>query len=330
MSLRSAPLKRSIAFYEGLRTMAKAGVPITRTLSTIARNVTAGWRPVVNGLEKNVLEGKPLHEGMALYPGIFTPLEQALVKAGETGGRIEESLEQILRIQKRQLEMRNQVVVALIYPAILVHAAILLPPLIEWVQRGPLAYARAIALPLVILWGAVGGLFLFDSLVRAGGPIASLWDSLKIHLPWFGGLFARSALSRFTRCLSALHRSAVPLLLSIDTATAATGNDAIRHRLRSITPGVQGGKTLAEALAATGAYPHEALVILETGEQSGAMDVCLERVADALDDDIHHSLQKIAKVLPVVFLLIAIGYGVYQLLGMLAGIFAQTEMHLPH
>ncbi len=316
-------------YYESLRTMVRAGLPLGRALSLVVEKTGGAFGAALAGLERGVQGGTPLHEGMARFPDQFPPLEQALVRAGEDGGRLEESLGEILKILYRQRDARNQMIQAAIYPLILVHATILVPAVVTWYLKGLAAYLAVVLPALAMLYGFAGIAWFVNSRAKSGGAFGAAWDGFKLRVPWTGGIHRRTALARFARCLGALNRSGLPVFGALEHSLRAVGNEALRARLARAVRGVEDGQTLSEAIVATGAYPREVDAILETGEQSGAMDTCLERTADLLDDEAAHSLAKLSKILPILLLLAAMAFGAMQILSQAAETFRGLH-ELPH
>lgn len=314
-------LAGGIVFYESLRAMVRAGVPLTRALASVRENLRGPWHTTMQELERQVAQGQPLSESMARFPEAFPTLERSLVRAGEQGGRMEEAIDQVLLILKRRRALRSQVIQAAIYPVILVHVAILVPGLSVWFQNGLIEYLGTIVPALLFVYGAAGAAVAFNTAARTSTTVGASWDSLKLRLPIVGGLFERAALARFARCLAALLRSGVPMLGALDQALDTLGNRVLKGKLQHAVRSVEKGERLSDAIAASGAFPHELHALVETGEQSGAMDDCLDHVADMLEDQLTSSIGNLTKVLPVVLLLMAMAYGVYRLIEQFLAVF---------
>lgn len=301
----SVPAREKQSFYEGLRVMCSSGLPLTRALGTLRDQGGSGaMRRALDDLVRQVHDGNALADSLARHPGIFSDMEVHLVRAGETGGTLDDSLRAVTEFLERREALKSQITLSLIYPAIVVHGLVLLPPLYILFTETLGAYLAVVLPLLALLYGTIAALWALNAVAGSSPGLAGVLDRIKLRIPLLGTTYRKAAVARAFRALGALYRSGVPVLQALELAARSAGNSEIRDRLLATLDRVRNGSVVSEAVRDTGLLSPMLTSLLVTGDESGQMDACLHKVAQALEEDVAFSLGTLTKVLPIVILLV--------------------------
>ncbi len=316
--------KDLLPFLHGFKTLLAAGIPMDRALEMLAQLFgESPMGPVSASLLREVRGGSSLSDAMRKAPG--NPFSRFLVQmaeAGQSTGRLEEALDQAYRHMDRDREFRSDVLGSLLYPAILLAAALLSVVVLMTfvVPRFAGMFATSgilLPLPTRMLLGASGflrgyGLWLGAAgavfLVLARGALARpearrAWDCRKMRWPLVGETLAALETSRVLRSLSSLLSGGVPILPSLVIAREVSGNAAVREGLEAARQRIQGGVTVARALEETTPFPTLALQMIAVGEETGRLEAMLASVADTYEDAARRTMKRFLSLLePVVIL----------------------------
>jgi type IV pilus assembly protein PilC len=308
-----------------LSTMIDAGLPLMRALSVLAEQTESPklaktWMDV----RADVQTGASFSGALAKHPKAFNKLYVAVVKAGEAGGALDTCLLRLSDTLEKQVTLRNKIRSAMAYPimvAIMV-GVILLAILIFIIPTFKQLYADlggVLPLPTQILLKA-------SDIVRRFLPIVVLafagagyglrryintdkgrrqFDQLKLKVPVFGELFRKVAMSRFARTLGTLLRSGVPVLQSLEITRETTGNRIVAEAVEDVETSVRQGESLARPLGRHKVIPPMVVQMLAVGEETGAVDTMLEKVADFYDMEVDatvDALTSLIEPLLIVFL----------------------------
>lgn len=325
---RRAPFAGSalVQFTQQLATLLGAGQPLDRALTILldspedekSRRVIADIRDAVRG-------GSPLSTALERQHGVFSRLYVNMVRAGEAGGSVHDTLQRLADYLQRSHELRGRVVNALIYPAILllvVGLALLfllgyvvpqfalmyesLDVALPWFTRGVLAiglwvrdsWIALIAVPALLLWWA-------ERKRRDSGFRLRL-DGWLLRRRWLGTLLAKLETARLARTLGTLLRNGVPLLAALAIARNVLGNQVLAEDLASASDDVRNGHPLSTALGRAQRFPRLALQMIQVGEESGTLDTMLLKTAETFEQDSARSIDRLlAALVPVITLLLA-------------------------
>jgi type IV pilus assembly protein PilC len=323
--------KELAIFTRQFSVMIDAGLPLVQCLEILAsqqenktfQNVLMGTRAAVEG-------GTTLSGAMRPYDKVFDPLYVNLVEAGETGGILDTILQRLSAYIEKNVKLKRAVKSALVYPiAVLVVAAgviVLLlwkvVPIFATLFLGlgvnlPLPTRIVITLSnfvgsifgLLILIGAVAGCFGLK--VWYGTPTGRMAiDSTILKLPMLGILMRKIAVARFTRTLGTLISSGVPILESLDITARTSGNAVIEKSLLQVRKGLEAGRNLSEPLAETNVFPGMVTQMIGVGEQTGAMDAMLQKIADFYEDEVDAAVKDLLSAMEpmiIVFLGVVVG-----------------------
>lgn len=300
-----------------LATLLGAGLSLDRALGIAIDNAeTAAMRQQLQALHKQVKEGVPLSEALSASTAAFPPLAAPMIAAGEASATLPAALAKLAGTLERTQKLRSDVISALIYPAILtgiglsVIALMLLfivpqfeglfqsgqdrlPPMTQFVMhasQGLRAYG------LILLAALVGVGALLRGWLRQPGARALL-DRQLIALPQIGDLIRRMETGRFARVLGTLLNGGVALAPALALAQRTLGNQVMASAVARIAERVREGSGFSQQATESGIFPRLAISFFRTGEETARLDVMLERLADALDDDVAVRLKRFVTIL---------------------------------
>ena len=325
---RRAPMKGAqvLQFTQQLATLLGAGQPLDRALQILldlpdspeARLVIERVRDAVRG-------GTPLSQALEQEEGVFSRLYVNMVRAGEAGGSLHDTLKRLAEYLERSKALRESVINALIYPSILVlmvFGALLL--LLGYVvpQFLPLFEDMDVEMPLLtqvvmalgnfvsgywwlLLAGLVAGFMLLRR--RLADPQARRgFDAWVLRRGLVGGLVARLETARLARTLGTLVHNGVPLLTALSIARNVMGNLALSDAVEAASAEVKTGGGLAQALGRSKLFPRLALQMVAVGEESGDLDTMLTKVADTFDQEVKNTVERLlAALVPTVTVFMA-------------------------
>jgi len=296
--------------------MIDSGVPIRESLYTLSGQYSGRAEKVFVKLADDVATGRPLGDAMALQPESFDPLTVAMVRSGESVGRLEENLDGLAENLERSRKLLMRLITGFVYPGLLLHAAIFIPNLLVLLQQGFWAYVVACVPPLLILYGVVIGLWFGHQLFRE----TTAYGGLLISLP----VVEKIVYARFARSLAILYQGGVPLARAVEMAGAASGNGSVREELDEVAVEVSAGSQLGEALRYSPRFPEMVLNMIRTGETTGRLDATLRKVAQYYEDSADATIERTARLLPVFAYLMVAGYIAYIVFTMWGNVYGQV------
>jgi len=302
--------KELTLFTRQLSILQDAGLPLVRSLQILEGQSPPGTlKNVLMDVIEDVKGGSSLSDAFAKHPRVFDKLFSNMVKAGEVGGVLDVILRRLAEFMEKSEKMKKAVVGAMIYPACVVGAAVLIlyvimikviPTFQEMFEGmkggkdalpGPTKLLMAISDSLAFPGGLIYPLFIV-ALVLAykatrKNPAGELYlDKLKFKIPIFGLINKKSTVSRFCRTLGTLVASGVPILEALSILKDSTGNAVMGGAINSVHDSIREGDTIAEPLQASGLFEPMVINMIEVGEETGELDKMLSRVADIYDDDV--------------------------------------------
>ncbi len=280
-----------------------AALPLVQALQTLAEQTDdRAMRQVVEGLARDIEQGKSLSAALGRHPGLFSPLYVGIVRYGEISGRLDQALDRLAGYLERDLEFRRKARDALIYPALVLALAsvvmavflIYIIPAFDRVYRAHGATLPALTralmaisaifrgnLPLVSL--AIALLLLPPIRRRVWAALAGPLYRLILRLPLAGTLAQAILLSRFAHTMGAMLQSGVPLLSGLEVAGEAVAVPEFAPTIETLRVQVSQGRSLTQAMRQTRQFPPMFLRVVALGEESGRLDAMLERAGAMLD-----------------------------------------------
>jgi len=290
--------------------MIDAGLPLVQCLDILAtQQENKFFQQVLTQTRQDVEEGSTLAVAMSRHPKAFDQLFVNMIEAGETGGILDIILQRLSTFIEKIVKLRRDVVSAMIYPsaviviAVLVVAAILVfvIPQFQAIFLGLLGPGEQLPLPTRIVvslssfiagWGGLcifaGVIALFLGIRAYRKTVTGLrnTDRLMLNAPILGLVLRKIAIARFSRTLSTLLSSGVPILQSLDITARTAGNIVIEEAIRAIRTGVERGESFVEPLKASDVFPNMVAQMVGIGEQTGALDSMLGKIADFYEQEV--------------------------------------------
>lgn len=287
------------AFYSQLADLLRAGVPVLRAIDVLSRQ---GANPllaeILKEVHSDVSSGESLAEAMSKHPNAFNHLAISMVHAGEQGGFLEDVLSRIAIFTERQDELRNKVIGAMVYPAVLMFAGIsVVVFLMGYVvpQIKPLLSQQQVPMLTTLLF-KVGDFIANNKLTLAGG-IAVLvilavgltrreearraLDRWKLRAPVMGRILTMVAICRFCRILGTLLGNGVTILQSLKIAKDSAGNRILAEAIENAAENVQRGESLGVRLGRSGLFPGDIVDMISVAEESNNLEAVLVQIADS-------------------------------------------------
>lgn len=307
-----------------LSTLVGAGVPVVAALQSLASQVDdPESRKVLGDVQEAVRSGMSLARAVESHPGTFPELYASMVRAGEESGTLALSLSRLADHLEEQARTMHRVRSALTYPVLMASvAALVVVFLMSFVVPkivGVFSHlGQALPLPTRVLiaisgflaswWWALllfaAGALLWGRRYFATGKGRRARDAFALRLPVLGRIVHLSALARFARTLATMAGSGIPIDRALRVVAPVVGNVVISERLQAAAARVVEGASLSEALRAHAEIPPTLVQMVAAGEESGKLDFLLEKMAEALDDEIEARLSRALSLLEPVIILV--------------------------
>lgn len=309
--------KNVVVFARIFATMINAGLPLIQCLELLAQQEqNKTFAKVIAAIKEDIEGGSTLSDALKKYPNIFDNLFVNLVAAGESGGILDVILQRLSSYMEKAMKLKSKVKGAMTYPAsVLVISvgvvALLLLKVIPVFQKmfegmggelpGPtqfLVNASAFAQQyFLVMLGAVGlAIFAFNRFVATERG-RYLFDKTVLKSPVFGDLLKKVAVAKFTRTMSTMMSSGVPILEGLAIVSKTAGNVIIERALMETRRSIAEGKTIAEPLAETDIFPAMVVQMIAVGEATGALDTMLAKIADFYDDEVDTAVDAMTALL---------------------------------
>jgi type IV pilus assembly protein PilC len=310
-------LKDVAVFSRQFATMINSGLSLLRSLYILAEQTeNKALANTVNQVRLDVEKGSSLSAALAKHPKVFNRLYVSMVRAGEVGGVLDSVLLRLADTIEKQVELRRKVKSAMTYPVVVFALVLLIVtamllfviPMFEGLYRdlgGKLPLPTQILIniskvarklwPLIII-GEIGAAFAFKKWVNSEEG-RKRWDTIKLKMPIFGGLVRKTALARFSRTLSALVRSGVPILESLDIVAETAGNHVVAEAVRDTQQAVKRGDPLSRKLEDHPVFPPMVVQMMAVGEETGALDEMLDKIADFYDNEVEATVDALTSLI---------------------------------
>jgi MSHA biogenesis protein MshG len=324
-----------IIFNRQLATLMSAGVPFIQSLTTLEKQTeNPRLKKTIADIRRSVEAGSSFSGALAKHPAIFSKLFVSMVQAGETGGILDAILDRLALLAEQEAETRSRVKAAIRYPMIVVVAisaafAFLVTFVIPRFSSIFAQYKTELPLPTRVLIGInyavqhywyliiLGiGLIVWGVLWYVRTPNGRWkWDGLKLKIPVFGVLFQKVALSRFARIFGALQKSGISMMLTLEIAAEILGNVVIARAVEQMRESLREGKGLHGPMETSGMFPPLVVQMMAVGEETGNIDVMLDKVADYYDKDVEYALRNLSTMIEPILLLFIGGMVLFLALG---------------
>lgn len=313
-----------VLFTRQLSVMISAGLPLTRTLETLAIQAeNSALRQVARDTLRDVEAGNTLAGALGRHPRVFTQLYVNMVHAGESGSRLDGVLDRLATFLEKSERIRRKVKGAMLYPAVVLAVAIavittLLLFVIPTFETVFASFDATLPLPTRVVidlsgivqngwWAmlaATGGAALMLRRWAATDAGRRRFDGMLLRLPLLGPLTRKAAVSRFTRTLATLLSSGVPILEGLEITARTAGNRVIEESIQASRKAIRRGDSIARPLRETGAFPPMVARMIHVGEETGDLDGMLARIADFYDDEVDAGAESLLRILEPVLIVV--------------------------
>jgi type IV pilus assembly protein PilC len=327
-------------FSRQLATMISSGMSILRSLYVLEEQTDSKFlRETIVAVRKDVEGGLSLSDAMERHPKVFNTLFVAMTRAGETGGVLEGALVRVAEQLQKDASLRRQIRSAMVYPTLVIIFAVgvmmalvaFLVPVFVGVFKQFGGELPALTQVSVFLSHVVTG---YWWLMFGGTGVAMVafakwkkspwghrqWDRFRLRIPMkIGTIVQQVAVARWSRTLSSLTAAGVPLLLALEITGKTGGNVVVEEAMDGVIASVKRGGTIAAPLAQAPIFPNMVTHMVGVGEESGALDAMLERVAEFYEDQVEASVKALTSILEPVMIIV---------IGSIVG-FIVISMYLP-
>jgi len=307
---RKVKSKDLAIFTRQFSVMIDAGLPLVQCLDILSQQqANKHFQQVLAQVRQDVEEGSTLAAAMNRHPKVFDQLYANMVEAGETGGILDLILQRLSTFIEKIVKLKRDVISAMIYPAAVILLAIgaiavimvVVIPQFQQIFLGLLGPGEPLPLPTRIVVGfssflaGWGGVCILVAIIASVVGLKFYYktakgkkviDTILLKVPIIGSIFLKIAIARFSRTLSTLLSSGVPILQSLDITARTAGNVVVEEAITSIRDGVEQGKNFVEPLRASEVFPHMVAQMVGIGEQTGALDAMLGKIADFYEQEV--------------------------------------------
>jgi type IV pilus assembly protein PilC len=319
--------KDRVIFTRQLATMINAGLPLAQSLNTVEEQTpNRALKQIVGGVVGDINGGMSLADAFAKYPKVFNQVFIALVRAGETSGTLDKSLERLADQQEHDADMLSKIKGAMVYPAIVLvviiavvgFMLIALVPQVESLYNdmnkelpGTTQVLVGIANFVINFWYIVVAVLVGTVIVLrrwiATDSGRKAWDSAKLNMPLFSPLFRKLYMARFSRTAETLLASGVPLLEALKICSDAVNNSVVKEEILRAVQKVKNGKPLSEALSGEDYILPFVPQMIKIGEQSGGIDSMLGKVADYYEKEVDNAIRAISTTIEPILMVVMAG-----------------------
>jgi len=307
-----------------LATMVNSGLSLVRALTILQQQAeNPVLKAAIADVRSRVEQGSTLSGALEAHPKIFGTLYVAMVRAGEVGGALDETLNRLADTLEGQVKLRSQVKSAMAYPVVVLSLIVLIViALMVFVvpifKKMYLDLGGELPVPTRLLIGTSNMVTKFSWLfviVTIGGVIGlrrwiatedgrRKWDRFKLRSPVFGKLVQKVAISRFARTLSVLSRTGVPVLQALDIVGETAGNTVVKDALQDVQASVKRGESVAEPLEEHEVFPPMVTQMMAVGEETGSVETMLAKVADFYDREVDDAVNALTSLIEPILIIV--------------------------
>lgn len=313
-----------------MATMITSGLSLLRTLTIITeQTANKELQKILVSISREVESGSSLSDATARHSRVFPPIMISLIRAGETGGFLDQALLSVAKNFESEVKLRGTIKSAMTYPVIVFIMAIVaviamlvfIVPIFQKMFEG---FGSALPLPTQMLVWLSSIMWWFVPLLVISSIVFSVWwnknkntervrrvvDPMKLRIPVFGQLFKKIAIGRFARNFSAMMAAGVPILQVLSIVGETSGNWVMEEALRKVAESVRQGRTVAEPLSQEKVFPTMVTQMISVGEDAGALEQMLAKIADFYDEEVQSATEQLTAMiepLMIAFLGVVVG-----------------------
>lgn len=335
-------------FSRQMAAFVRSGIPITDALAVVAEGVdNKRFRAILSDVSESLHAGVPFSQALAMHEAIFPPYYIGILRSAEETGRLDSVLEQLSSYMERDLEARNKLRAALMYPSVIAVAAIgvvvlmatyVLPKLTDffadWGAKMPLSTRILMGIsdffanywyvtPLVFL--GIVGLIMAGKYTDRGRHIR---DTMLLKLPLIRDVVRFAAVERFSRILASMLSAGVPMPEAMAAATRSTNNSVFEAQLKTVGEAMLQGEGMAGPIAVSDAFPRAAMHMIRVGEETGTLDDQLSNIGAYYGSELEYKLKRLTTLFEpavIVFMGAIVGFVAVAMVQSIYGVMSSPE-----
>ncbi len=331
--------KDIVIFTRQLSTMIDAGLPLVQGLEILEKQqANPTFKKALGEIRSDVESGSTLSDSMRKHPKIFDDLFNNMIEAGETGGILDTILTRLSVFMEKSMVLKKKIKGALTYPTVCLAISILIlivilvfvVPVFQSMFEG---FGHSLPLPTLIVvamseFFKANFIYIFIAFFIISMIVKKIYNTEKgrilmdkaaLRAPVFGPLLRKVAVSKFTRTLSTMLSAGVPILEALQVVARTAGNKVIEQAVFRVGDSIAEGRPIAEPLEESGVFPNMVVQMINVGEQVGALDSMLEKIADFYDEEVDQAVENLTAMIEP-FMMVFLG-------GLIGGIV--VAMYLP-
>ena len=304
-------------FARQFSTMINAGLSLTKCLSILGGQTDNNYlRDIIGQVSKDVEAGQSLSESLSKHPKVFPPIFINMVRAGETGGVLDDVLNRLADHFESEQALKGKIKSAMTYPVamgamVLMILAAMMVFVVPTFEKMFSDMGGELPLPTQILVNISNfvtspGMIVFVVIVAglvalfkwwSKGPGLLIWDGAKLRMPIFGAMIRKMALARFTRTFGTLTAAGVPILSGLDIVADTAGNEEVAQAVKKVRAAIREGETIAKPLSESKVFPSMLVQMIAVGEETGALDAMLNKIADFYDEEVSAAVEGLTSII---------------------------------
>ncbi|MDO8987316.1 MAG: type II secretion system F family protein [Coriobacteriia bacterium] len=310
--------KDVVIFARQFATMINAGLSLTKCLSILAQQTeSVGLRNVIQQVATGVESGQSLSDSMSRHPKVFPPIFVNMVRAGETGGVLDEVLVRVADHFEAEAALKGKIKSAMTYPVamgalvliVLAAMMVFVVPTFEGMFKdmgGTLPAPTQLLVDISDFVSSIRGVialvvvialsFAFKAWVKTVSG-RYVWDGVKLRMPLFGTMVQKIALAKFTRTFGTLIAAGVPILSALDIVADTAGNEVVAKAVKGARSAIKEGETIAKPLSESSIFPSMLVQMIAVGEETGALDAMLNKIADFYDEEVSTAVDGLTSII---------------------------------
>ncbi len=316
--------RQLMSFTRQLATLIDAGLPIIRSLNILKEQVESViFEDKINDMIKSIEGGSSLSEALARHPKVFDNLYVNMVRAGEIGGVLEAVLDKIAEFLEKRQALKGKVKSAMMYPlvvsllagGIVTFILVTIIPKFQDIFNQLGAELPWLTMMLIhasnilmnqTLWVVAGGILVFVIYRKINQTKEGkhVFDIIKLKIPVFGPLLKKIAIVRFAGTLATLIHSGVPILQALDIVRDTSGNEVVARAMDKVYASVKDGDTIHEPLGRCPVFPPLVVHMVAVGEETGAIDLMLNKVAEAYEREVDDTVNALTSILEPILIVV--------------------------
>lgn len=316
--------KDVVIFTRQFATMIDAGLPLVKGIDILGdSSENPAFRKCLRNVRENVESGLTLCDSMAKEPKVFNPLYCNMVKAGENGGILDIIMERLAMQLEKSMKLSREVKTALIYPAVVISAAIIVTSVLLIFVIPTFAdmfagFGSELPVPTQIvinmsnfvvdywyyIFGTMGASFFSLKKILKTDRGMEIFHPIALRMPVFGDIIRKVSVARFSRTLSTMLSSGVPILDALSICARTSGNKVVENEIFQTRLSISEGKAMFEPLVDSQVFPKMVVSMIEVGESSGALDAMLTKVADFYEDEVDNAVGAMKQLIEPIMILV--------------------------